>query len=206
MAENQQEPSVADPFDLNSLRTPPDYRTSGKTATTRHKIRTSLRAPKDKFIRVHPFDISTGKWCFDSLMYTHDDDESIEKTTYIVPAGTEAFEVIEEKLRRFLIVAAITRKNALFLWELVVPDPDADARSFDWHQSKLQCAEEAVEKWVSVYADLSQGCYNTNHPLEDLPGPRWPTVSFEELMQLAYEDRIIRDRNHPVIKEILGIE
>jgi len=198
-------PAAPDPFDLESLRVPPNYRQTGKTKAVRFKIRTSQRAPREKFIRVHPFDLETGDWCFQALMYEYIEDGTIDKTTYIVPAGCEAFELIEAKLQLFMILAAVTRKGDLFLWEIKAPDPDGDSRSYDWHRTKLESANQAVNRWVSVEANTSQGAYECFPPESELPEPRWPDLSFPKMIELAYRDRIIRDREHPVIKDILGI-
>ena len=193
------------PFDLESLRVPPNYRQTGKTKAVRFKIRTSQRAPREKFIRVHPFDLKTGDWCFQALMYEYSEDGTIDKTNYIVPAGCEAFELIEAKLQLFMIVAAVTRKGDLFLWEIKAPDPDGDSRSYDWHRTKLACASQAVDRWVTVEANTSQGAYECFPPESELPEPKWPDLAFPKMLELAYRDRIIRDRDHPVIKDILGI-
>jgi hypothetical protein len=102
-------------------------------------------------------------------------------------------------------VAAITRKGDFFLWEIKAPDPDGNPLAYGWNHTKLQCAYQAVAGWVSVEANTEQGAYECAPPEGELLEPKWPDLTFEKMIELAYRDRIIRDREHPVVKDILGI-
>ena len=194
------------PFDIESLRTPIDYKKSGATDPINLKFRSSLKAPRDKFIRVHDFDIESHDWCFDTLMYKYEAKGTIEKETFIVPAGSEAFGYLQDRLNRFLVVAATTRKGDFFLWELQQPDPDGNRRGLEWHSSKRQCANRAIKDWISVEADMNAGAYKANQPLDSLPEPTWPDVPFNKILDLCYRDRIISDADHHIVKEILGVK
>jgi hypothetical protein len=35
--------------------------------------------------------------------------------------------------------------------------------------------------------------------------PEWPDVSFQEIIRLAFRDRLITSLNHPVIKRLRGL-
>jgi hypothetical protein len=38
----------------------------------------------------------------------------------------------------------------------------------------------------------------------NLGDPQWPDLSFEELIRLAFHDKLIDDIDHPVIKDLNG--
>jgi hypothetical protein len=37
-----------------------------------------------------------------------------------------------------------------------------------------------------------------------LPEPEWPDVTFDELMQIAFRERLIQGSDHPVVTQLLG--
>ena len=54
-----------------------------------------------------------------------------------------------------------------------------------------------------MHADMTAGSYGavaSNLPL----APQWPKESFEELLNIATAGKIIRDKDHPVILQLLG--
>jgi hypothetical protein len=38
----------------------------------------------------------------------------------------------------------------------------------------------------------------------DLPDPEWPEVSFQEILKIAFKDKIIQSIDHPVIQRLRG--
>ena len=40
---------------------------------------------------------------------------------------------------------------------------------------------------------------------DTIPDPEWPTLSFQELLRIAFRDRLIDRLDHPVIKRLRGL-
>jgi len=53
-------------------------------------------------------------------------------------------------------------------------------------------------------SDTANGIYTHYEPSTDLPDPRWPTISFREIIRIAFRDRMIESLDHPVIRELRG--
>jgi hypothetical protein len=49
------------------------------------------------------------------------------------------------------------------------------------------------------------GSYRVKVAKASWPEPEWRAESFQEILEIAFKDRIIRDRNHPVAKQLLGL-
>lgn len=196
--------SPPDPFDLDALRAPPDFQQTGGVKKTTLNIRAGSRPPKDKFIRVHPFDTERGEWCLNVLAFPHQAEGEIGAENFVVPATSEVYEALFDRLRSVLIVCGVTRAGAKFLWELSLPSPNNNRRANQWHETRLTCARKAVETWIRLEADLDSGGYNYAEPLANLPEPDWGTDSFRTLIEIAYRDRIVMSLDHPVVKEYQG--
>ena len=40
--------------------------------------------------------------------------------------------------------------------------------------------------------------------MSELPEPNWPDHSFDEILEIAFKDRIIKSKDHHVVKRLLG--
>jgi hypothetical protein len=195
-----------DPFNLDALRAPQDFQQTGGVRKTTLNVRASARPPKDKFIRVHPFVQTYGQedWCLNVVLFNHQYDDEIFAENFIVPAGSDAFKELYQKLKSGLIVCGITAAGSKFLWELTLPTPGNNRRANQWHETRLACAKRAVDSWIRPEADVPAGGYNYVEPLGTLPDPEWGGETFETLVRVAYHDRIISTVEHPVVREFLG--
>jgi hypothetical protein len=100
------------------------------------------------------------------------------------------------------IYTAINRQGVVFLWPVRLPAPDE--RKSDWARSAREAAEKTMTTWVRVQANLSLGAYEIRRARGVLAEPEWPDVSFQELIRIAYRDRMITALDHPVIKRLRG--
>ena len=194
------------PFDLDSLRAPQNFAQTGGVKKTTLNVRASKRPPKDKFIRVHPFDPAFGQedWCINVLVYEHTPEGEISGENFIVVAGTDPYNHLLERLRPAMVVCGITPIGNKFLWELILPTPQGNRRANQWHETRLACAKKAIDGWVRLEADTDAGGYNYVEPLAALPEPDWGAENFNTMFEIAYRDRIIRSMDHCVVKEFLG--
>jgi hypothetical protein len=61
-----------------------------------------------------------------------------------------------------------------------------------------------MTKWLRMQANMSNGCYEAFEAVAKLPEPEWPPVQFKDLLKAAFQDRFIRDRDHPVLQKLRG--
>ena len=56
-----------------------------------------------------------------------------------------------------------------------------------------------------MLADMGMGGYRIHEAQGELSDPIWPDKSFQELLEVAFRDRIIESENHPVVRKLRGI-
>ena len=100
------------------------------------------------------------------------------------------------------IYTAINRQGVVFLWPVRLPAPDD--RKNEWARSAREAAEMAMSRWVRMKANMSLGAFEITVAESEMAEPVWPPVSFEDLIRLAYRDRMITSLDHAVIKRLRG--
>jgi hypothetical protein len=98
---------------------------------------------------------------------------------------------------------AINRQGVLFLWPVKLPNPDG--KHNEWHRSAAEAAELAMKKWVRVTASMSLGAYQIVEAIGGLPEPVWPDFSFQEILRIAFRERIVDRPDHPLVRRLQGI-
>jgi hypothetical protein len=58
---------------------------------------------------------------------------------------------------------------------------------------------------VRVKANINLGAYEMSAAQSVMSEPEWPEVSFQEIIRLAFRDRLITSVDHPVIKRLRGL-
>jgi hypothetical protein len=180
-----------DPFDIASLRLNPSFL---ETAGVRKLLTTvpARRPGQQDFVRCHP-----------GLNYRENfaviDLKEEREDFLVVPALVPelAGEVIYKT-----IYTAINRQGVVFLWGVRLPTPDD--RKSDWHRSAREAAELAMVRWVRVKPNMSLGAYEITTSDTVIAEPEWPELSFQELLRIAYRDRIVTSIDHAVIKRLRG--
>ena len=103
-------------------------------------------------------------------------------------------EILPELVGEFVyktIFTAINRQGVVFLWPVRLPAPDD--RKSDWPRSAREAAEMAMNKWLRIQANMSLGAYEITVAAAEMAEPVWPELSFQELVRIAYRDRMITD-------------
>jgi hypothetical protein len=100
------------------------------------------------------------------------------------------------------LFVGVDRRGNVFI--IVVPLPGPDGRRNPWHQSLHSAVVAAETSWVRSVANLKQGGYDLYVADGAIADPDWPDVSLDEILQIAFRDRIIDSVDHPVIKQLLG--
>jgi hypothetical protein len=101
------------------------------------------------------------------------------------------------------LFTTINRQGTLHLWPVKLPNPEG--RHNEWHRSAAEGAERAQKKWVRVTASMSVGAYEIFEANGDLPDPVWPNFSFQEILKIAFRERIVDRADHPLVQRLQGI-
>jgi hypothetical protein len=185
------QPAAPDPFDVESLRLPPDAGAS--FGVERMLVTVPVKKPdKTWFVRVHPdpaYRIETA---------ILDDD----RETFFVARDVLPELVMETAIRRCVLFTSITRQGIPFLWPIPLPGPDG--RQNPWHESAFQAAALAEKAWVRVTANQQLGGYDVVQATGNIPDPKWPNETLGELLRIASRNRIIDHMDHPILRRLRG--
>ena len=180
-----------DAFDLANLRLSQDFETSfgsSKLITT-----IPVRKPDPQgFFRVHP-DIAHR---METAVLEHRED----RETYLVDKSL--WEDLRSEIVPKALYTGVTRQGTPFIWPVRLPS--SDGRLDNWNRSAHQAAAEAMKTWVRLASNRDLGAYDVFLPESHFPDPVWPSLSFEEIVRIAFRDHFIRDLDHPVIKMLQG--
>jgi len=181
--------------DLEAIRLSPED--TAEIATREILTRVPLRRPgRTEFVRCHPDPAM-------SLAVTIYVDRNEQDDVYFVAPAMRG--VLAEDLRPVLLQLAITRKGVLFIWPLTIPS-DTNPLGRSWHESAHKAAQIAKTHWVRISADKGLQGYRVRQAEGKLSEPEWPTdKSFNELLTIAFADRIIMSEDHPVVRALRGL-
>ena len=68
----------------------------------------------------------------------------------------------------------------------------------------MAAAKLAEAGWLRIGANMGAGCYDTWEAVGEIPEPKWPDVSFRELLRLCFQGRMIDRADHPIIRRLRG--
>jgi hypothetical protein len=181
-----------DPFALANLRLDQNF---VETAGVKRLLTTvPVRKPNAQgFVRVHP---SEDYRAAVALLELKDDRE-----VYLL-TPTMARELVGEFFMATLYTA-INRQSVAFLWPVRLPAPDG--KQLEWHRSAAEAAERAVQHWIRIRANMSLGAYEIDLAGATHSDPIWPEVTFQELIRIAFKDRLIDRPDHPVVLRLRGL-
>jgi hypothetical protein len=176
------------PFAAEALRVTPDFEA---VAVKPLIVNMPVRRPKpQEFHRTHPNHTL-------EAAVIHLDEEG---ETYVVTRDMVG--VLADELKFVRLHLTIARGGALFFWP--VPLPGANGRRNSWHETAHEAARQAVSKWLRVRANRSSGAYDVEEAAAEIPEPTWPDKSMDELLALAFKDRLIASIDHPVVRRLKG--
>jgi hypothetical protein len=183
----------ADPFDVASLRLSQDF---ASAAGVKPLLKTvPVRKPsKEWFVRTHPdpaYRLPT------AVLELKEDRE-----TYLVAPALWPGLAAEPTFSSRLLILAITRQSVPFIWPIRLPG--SDGKIDDWSRSALDAADEAKSRWVRVTSNMALGAYQIEVASGQLPEPAWPDATFQEIIRIAFRDKMISDRSHPVLRRLRG--
>ena len=101
------------------------------------------------------------------------------------------------------LAPALSRQDKLFLWpcpmilEGETPNP--------WHTSHNDAFNAAKNGWIRMKSNRACGFYDIIEPEKIMPEPDWPDMSFADMLQTAFNDDHLVDRDdHPALRRLKG--
>jgi hypothetical protein len=180
-----------DPFDLSSLRLNPSFlETAGVKQLTTVPVR---RPGKQDFIRVRPEPEYRENFAMIDLK---DEGEG-----YLV--RPEIMQELTGEIVLKTVFTAINRQGVTFLWPVRLPAPDD--RKSEWPRSERMGAELAMTQWVRTRPNMSLGAWEHTIAKSVMAAPVWPEQSYQELVRIAFRDRMVTSIDHPVVKRLRGL-
>ncbi len=188
---SSEESRQENPFTLENLRLNQDFTTSNpvrKLITT-----VSCRKPaKQAFVRTRQGE----EWKFKTAIFK----DEVNNEMYLVHHNLQVD--LANEITPYCLYTSITKQGDLFLWPVRLPDDEG--RPCAWHVSALRAAIQAQTQWIRVASNMNAGHYDTYAALGNLSEPDWPDIEFEELLGICFQDRYIKDMDHPVLRSLRG--
>ena len=100
------------------------------------------------------------------------------------------------------LFTTVNRQGVVSLWPVKLTTPDSKRN--DWARSAREAAEMAMTRWIRVKANMSLGAYEIHAAEGEMADPAWPDLTFQELLRIAFRDRMITALDHPVVKRLRG--
>ena len=180
-----------DHFNLEKLRLSQNF--AEMTGVRKALLTVPVRKPpRQDFIRVHP----GSEWYLETAILEFRE----ENESYVVESSLW-HELPGEIVPKVLYVT-INRQGVVAVWPIRLPGEDG--RIDEWNRSALQAAEIAQRRWIRVASNRSLGAYEVYEAVGNIPDPDWPDSSFQEILEIAFKDRLVSDMDHPAIKRLRG--
>jgi hypothetical protein len=109
-------------------------------------------------------------------------------------------------LRPVRLTLATSRESGAFLWPLKLQEQGCENRKDEWSASALRICKTAETAWVKLYTRPGGNCYSHKIAEGIKTEPAWPSQSFEELLALAFDGKVIHDLDDPLLRRIQGKE
>jgi hypothetical protein len=185
--------NTPNPFDPAALRLDQSY---ADTVGVKKLLTTvPVRKPnRQDFVRVHP--APEYRLTPAAIIEVKEDREVYLVTPNMAQALPGEFSTVT-------LFTTINRQGTLHLWPVKLPNPEG--RHNEWHRSAAEGAERAQKKWVRVTASMSLSAYEIFESSADLPEPVWPDFSFQEILKIAFRDRIVDRADHPLVQRLQGM-
>ena len=181
-----------DPFDPAALRISQDFAASAGVEQVLATV--PVRKPnRQDFVRVHPSE--------DYQLTTVVIELKEERESYLVT--TDLRDGLVGEVVPVTLYLAANRQGVVFFWPCKLPDPSGRVNA--WHESALEAAHLARDRWIRVSANMSLGAYQIFQATGELPDPEWPSESLGELLKIAFKGgKLIDAVDHPVLKRLRG--
>jgi len=179
--------------DLDALRLP--YGESALGGAKEVLLRIPVRKPqRQEFFRIHPDPAM-------SLTTAIFEEKDTREFYFVSPDMMGSLTELGD-ISPVVLMLAKTRQNALLMVPFKLPTETSVASG--WFETALEAAARAKSKWVRMAADMSLGGYRVYEAQGQLDEPEWPSQTFNELLEIAFKNKVIEGEDHPVFNKLLG--
>lgn len=187
-------PAPVDAFaDLTALRLDQSY---ADTVGVKKLLTTvPVRRPhSQEFVRTHPEFRLSGA----AIIELKDDRESFLVLPVVAAMMSPGDFVVKD------LFLTLSRQNVLSIWPVPVPKTDGRGRGNAWHTTAREAAVLATTQWVRLTPNMPLGAYDISVATAKIPEPEWPTdKTFNDILRIAFKDRVIETVDHTVIQRLL---
>ena len=183
--------NAPNPFDPDSLRITGDISTVGAEKVL---LQVPVRKPSNQeYFRVIS---DTNYWLTCAVLEMKADHEF-----YVVTP--DALHILAEDVKLVDLRLCLNRMGTVFFWPVPVVGPDG--RTNSWHESSREVAKLAVDSWLRMVANMSEGGYSVYRATGNIPDPVWPDKTMAELLELTLKDgKRIDSEDHPIVQQLRG--
>jgi hypothetical protein len=178
--------------DLGALRK------ASKLTVQRKTIMVNVLVDKpanNSYFRVHP------DWKLDGASVIRDVEGSSRTFYFVVPAMC-VHPKLAPRLRRVTLALVYTwPADALMIW----PVPILGERDFKAWKSARAAYDLAQRQWTQIAWDETRADYLIEVAEKINHEPTWSDKSFEELLKLAFDGKVIDNADHPYVRRLRGI-
>jgi hypothetical protein len=118
---------------------------------------------------------------------------------YVAP---DIYPVLAAEAMRVVLRTVVTAQGSILLWPIRMPNPDG--RDFPWWISARAVALQAETAWIRMRANQEAGAYDALKARDDYGDPAIPEQSFQDLLKIAFADKVIDSLDHRVIVKLSG--
>ena len=183
-----EKPVVIDGVNLDDLLQPVDFSGAASAGTP---TRIAINRPKrDEWITVRKGE----EWV--RAVWVIEEQQDLDREIYIVAPALATGE-LEADSRYAIMHLTVSSTGRLFWWCVKM---GKGSRRNHWAESALKATDKAKDGWIRVMA-AHEG-YDVCEAKANMPEPQWPDMTPDELIQLAFDDRIIASLDHPVARRL----
>jgi hypothetical protein len=82
--------------------------------------------------------------------------------------------------------------------------PGPDGRMSEWSRSAKELAQIAQTQWIRIISRTDLGAYQHEPAKGTIPDPVWPEIKPQEIIKIAFRDKMIDSWDHPVLRRLRG--
>jgi hypothetical protein len=149
------------------------------------------KPPSDTYFRAHP------DWKLDDATVIKADRGYL----FVVPA-MRGYPKLVDRLRKVTLAAIITwPANEVRIW----PVPILGDREFKVWKSARAAFELSLTQWTQIVWSEERSDYVVETAEGIDHAPVWPQKTFEELLKVGFDGKIIDNEDHPYVRQLRGI-
>jgi hypothetical protein len=123
-------------------------------------------------------------------------------TYYFVVPAMRAHPKLNPRLRRVTLAPiSIWPADTVMIW----PVPILGGRDFKAWRSARAAYELARERWVQITWDEAKSDYVVETAEGINHTPTWPDKSFEDLLKLGFDGKVIDNEDHAYVRQLRGL-